>query len=74
MEQAAEWVCSFKTRLDLYNDLEQKIKENHSYEVPEIVELKTNRFSKAYLSWLNSATSDYPDAIQEGKQKKSGKK
>ena len=56
MEQAAEWVCSFKTRLDLYNDLEQKIKENHSYEVPEIVATPIVAGSQSFLDWISQET------------------
>lgn len=74
LEIHEEYLALFKSTRKRVPALIHEIEKIHPYEVPEIVELKTNRFSKAYLSWLNSATSEDPDAIQEGKQKKSGKK
>jgi periplasmic divalent cation tolerance protein len=57
MEQAQEWVCSFKTREDLYQDLEQAIKEIHSYEVPEIVATSIISGNQSFLDWIISETT-----------------
>ena len=37
LEQAEEWICTMKTRKDIYHDLEQAIRECHTYDTPEIV-------------------------------------
>ncbi len=58
IEQAQEWVCSFKTRHDLYNDLEQAIKEIHSYEVPEIVATAIISGSQSFLDWIVKETAE----------------
>jgi periplasmic divalent cation tolerance protein len=55
-EQAQEWVCSFKTRNELYNSLETAIKELHSYEVPEIVATPVVAGSQSFLEWIVSET------------------
>lgn len=56
LEQAQEWVCNFKTRVDLYNQLEEAIKASHSYDVPEIVATSIVAGSKDYLDWLQKET------------------
>lgn len=45
-----------KTRKDLYDRLESFIKENHSYDVPEIISLPVQSGSKAYLDWIDEVT------------------
>jgi periplasmic divalent cation tolerance protein len=57
MEQAQEWICSFKTREDLYKDLEKAISEIHSYEVPEIVATSIISSNQSYLDWIVSETT-----------------
>jgi periplasmic divalent cation tolerance protein len=57
IEQAQEWVCSFKTRNELYNNLEQAIREIHPYEIPEIVATPIISGSQNYLDWITSETT-----------------
>ncbi len=52
METAAEWLCVIKTRSTLYEKVEQTIRENHPYEVPEIVALPIVQGSQSYLDWI----------------------
>ncbi|NTV47681.1 MAG: divalent-cation tolerance protein CutA [Chlorobiales bacterium] len=47
---------SIKTRHELYDELEAFIKKNHSYQVPEIIEIPIYSGSKAYLNWIDGAT------------------
>ncbi|NTW48507.1 MAG: divalent-cation tolerance protein CutA [Chlorobiales bacterium] len=47
---------SIKTRHDLYGKLEAFIRKNHSYQVPEIIELPIQSGSKAYLDWIDEVT------------------
>ena len=46
-----------KTRKALYNQVESFIKEHHSYDVPEIIELPIQSGSKEYLSWIDEVTA-----------------
>jgi periplasmic divalent cation tolerance protein len=50
--KAEEWLISAKTRSDLYETLQQTIKENHSYELPEIIATKLERVSTEYAKWM----------------------
>lgn len=56
MEQSEEWVCSIKTRRELYDELEQAIKEIHSYEEPAIVATPFVVGSQSYFDWIVSET------------------
>lgn len=49
----AEWQLALKTRLDSFNAISQKIKELHSYEVPEIIALPLSTGSPDYLKWID---------------------
>jgi periplasmic divalent cation tolerance protein len=51
-----EFMLFFKTRNDLYQKLEQRIRELHSYEVPEIIGLPVCQGSPAYLDWIKEET------------------
>jgi periplasmic divalent cation tolerance protein len=47
-----------KTRTKLYGLVEQFIKQNHSYEVPQIVQITINDGSDEYLDWIDENTID----------------
>ena len=47
-----------KTRARLYGLVEQFIKQNHSYEVPQIVQITINDGSDEYLDWIDENTID----------------
>lgn len=51
-----EYLLIIKTKSDLYEKLEAKIKELHPYEIPEIVSLKIDKGSKSYLDWIKNNT------------------
>jgi periplasmic divalent cation tolerance protein len=57
VEQAQEWVVVFKAREAGYPMLEKHIKDNHSYDVPEIVATPISEGSPAYLSWVEENAS-----------------
>jgi periplasmic divalent cation tolerance protein len=57
MEQAEEWVCTAKTRSELYNELEQAIREVHTYDVPEILAVNVVAGNTDYLKWVSQETS-----------------
>ncbi|HVA48788.1 MAG TPA: divalent-cation tolerance protein CutA [Pirellulales bacterium] len=52
LEAAEEWQCLVKSRLDLYARLEEAIRGQHPYEVPEIIATRIEVGSAAYLDWL----------------------
>ncbi|MEK7522003.1 MAG: divalent-cation tolerance protein CutA [Patescibacteria group bacterium] len=47
-----ESLLFIKTKHSLYDKVEKCIKENHSYEVPEIIELPIINGSQAYFNWI----------------------
>ncbi len=57
MEQTEEWVCTMKTRRDLYPELEMAIKAIHPYEVPEILGEAIVEGNPDYLNWIEVETS-----------------
>ena len=57
IEHAEEWVCSAKTREDLYAPLEQAIRELHPYETPAIVATPIVAGRQSYLEWIAAETS-----------------
>jgi periplasmic divalent cation tolerance protein len=56
VETAAEWRLSIKTREALYEQLEQAIRQLHTYEQPEIVALPITSGSAGYLNWIEQET------------------
>lgn len=46
-----------KTTKDCYPELEKAIKENHPYDVPEIIALDIADGLPEYLSWINQSTT-----------------
>lgn len=52
IEESKEILCLIKTKEKLFNKLEKRIKELHSYSVPEIIMLRIEDGNKEYLKWL----------------------
>jgi len=55
-EDEAEVLMVVKTRQDLFEGLKKKVKELHSYSVPEIIALPVMEGSEEYLKWLREET------------------
>lgn len=53
LEKTEEYLCLIKTKDNVYTKLEQKIKEIHPYETPEIVSVPIIKGSKEYLAFLD---------------------
>jgi periplasmic divalent cation tolerance protein len=49
----SEWQLIIKTDLSLFSKLEKKIRELHSYEVPEIIAVPILAGSQPYLQWIS---------------------
>jgi periplasmic divalent cation tolerance protein len=54
IETADEYQCNAKSRLDLFVQLEQAIREVHPYQTPEILATQIVAGNAAYLSWLET--------------------
>jgi len=48
-----EYICLIKSREDLYQQLELAIREEHSYETPEVIAFAVSAGSAGYLEWMN---------------------
>lgn len=57
VETAEEWYVVFKTTADRYPALEEHIRHNHSYDVPEIVATPVVVGNPAYLAWVSAETA-----------------
>jgi periplasmic divalent cation tolerance protein len=53
IERTEEWLCLIKTEKRLYSTLEQSIKMQHPYEIPEIIAIPVVAGSRPYLQWLS---------------------
>lgn len=53
-EEEVLMIC--KTREDLFNTVEKRVRQLHSYEVPEIIALPVSHGSKNYLDWVAQET------------------
>ena len=52
VEQSGEELLVIKTGRQLFTALEKRVRELHSYEVPEIIALPLIEGTEAYLRWL----------------------
>jgi periplasmic divalent cation tolerance protein len=55
-----EVLVLFKTRKDLYPELERKLLEIHPYDTPEILFVDAEKGSAAYLAWVEEQTRNQP--------------
>ena len=53
VETNHEWQIWIKTRRDLYEQIEQAIRQLHSYAVPEIVAIPIVAGSESFLAWID---------------------
>ncbi|MBE9528544.1 MAG: divalent-cation tolerance protein CutA [Proteobacteria bacterium] len=51
-----EVLSIYKTRKELFCRLKERIKELHSYEVPEVIELEITGGLEEYLGWIETET------------------
>ena len=56
LETSQESKIVFKARADQYDAIKKIIKENCSYEVPEITFVNLDGGNSEYLEWLNKST------------------
>lgn len=51
-----EYLLLIKCKANDYSDIENCIKSNHSYEIPEIIQLPISTGLPAYLGWIKDVT------------------
>lgn len=56
VETDAEVLAVFKTTRSVYPALEQKLRELHPYDIPEIIALPADKVSGAYAAWIQNET------------------
>lgn len=56
VDSAEEHLLIIKTSADRYDELEQKIKALHPYELPEIIAVPINIGLADYLTWIDDST------------------
>jgi periplasmic divalent cation tolerance protein len=56
VEDDREYLLIIKTRANLYIKLEKRVRELHTYEVPEVLALNADRGSPPYVKWLLEST------------------
>jgi periplasmic divalent cation tolerance protein len=52
IEDEREYLLLIKTTARVYRRLERRVREMHSYEVPEVIALRPSEASKPYLDWI----------------------
>jgi periplasmic divalent cation tolerance protein len=52
LEVAEEFLLLMKSRLNLFDVVEKRVRELHCYQVPEVLALPVLAGSKGYLKWL----------------------
>ncbi len=65
IETASEYLLLMKTRDELAPLAKRRIKEIHSYEVPEIISLEAEDVDSEYLAWVERVT-ERKGAAKEG--------
>ena len=65
LQQEEEYLAFFKTTSDHVENLKTEIKNNHPYDVPEIVVIKMSDVSHEYFNWMykNTHKSDTDDDV-----------
>lgn len=56
VEDDTEVLMIAKTQKSLFDSLKNRVKELHSYDVPEIIALPVVAGSKDYLNWIREST------------------
>lgn len=66
-----EHLMIIKTRADLVSKIEARVKELHSYEVPEVIAIPIAGGAKSYLDWLLASTMSAPRVQGKARRKTS---
>jgi periplasmic divalent cation tolerance protein len=58
LSRATETLLLLKTRAELFDRLSRRVRELHSYEVPEIIALPVVAGDADYLAWVRESTAE----------------
>ena len=58
--ESSEVLLEAKTRASRFDALAKRVRELHSYDVPEIVAFRLEKGSPDYLDWVSRATEEMP--------------
>ena len=61
-----EFLVIIKTRTELFDLLQERVKALHSYEVPEIVSFTVSSGLQEYLEWVKKETGEGSGGSQDG--------
>jgi periplasmic divalent cation tolerance protein len=67
-EREAECLIILKTRRRLLDHLIERVRDLHSYEVPEVIAVPVVGGSEAYLEWVKQETEAGPRAAPKGRR------
>ena len=56
VEEAEERLLLMKTQAELFDRLQRRVEELHSYDVPELIAFEIERGLPAYLDWVREVT------------------
>ncbi len=58
IEESSEFGIIVKTKTAKVREIEEKVKEIHSYEVPCVVSFRMDKGSSDYLKWIEDSVED----------------
>ena len=78
IEDDREFLLIIKTRATMYKKVETRVREMHTYEVPEVLSVSADRGSPPYIQWLLDSTGPvrppgskrYIDMVEPGGKRK----
>ncbi|MDR1475166.1 MAG: divalent-cation tolerance protein CutA [Holosporales bacterium] len=59
IKKADEYSLAIKTKRDLFEAISKVIKQNHNYDIPEIVQIPITNGSKEYLNWVKNSKYNF---------------
>ena len=71
VEDEREFLLIIKTRATLYMKVENRVRELHTYEVPEVLSLIADRGSPPYVKWMLESTGPFRATVIEPARKRS---
>ena len=54
INEEKEYIVFIKSKKEIYNYIEERVKELHPYEIPEIIALPIEKGLKEYLTWIDN--------------------
>ena len=68
METAQEWLLLIKTTAENFALVRDTIKELHSYELPECIEIAVHAGSEEYLKWIDESVGQKVSPRRRGEE------